>query len=266
MAGPLPFPARAFIQKFVTEIKGQSVDRLPPENAMVLAELTARHVPCVVLTTEQFLAHPSLTEHDLVVGDFDWTRAALQRLRRPFPVACDYPPCLRHLLHRRIWESTLGDVAAQLAGGAAAMFIKPAVDTKAFSGLVASVDWLAYLREQFPASFPVLCSELVHIVSEYRVYVVHGAVRSVCNYKGRADGEGAIDMAVVNGAVNALMAVAPAPAACAIDFAVIRQGGGVVTSLMEVNEAFSLGAYEGLSGRDYTDLLVARWQQLVART
>ena len=35
------------------------------------------------------------------------------------------------------------------------------------------------------------------------------------------------------------------------------------TALIEVNEGFSLGVYEGLSAKDFTDLLIARWGQLL---
>jgi hypothetical protein len=54
---------------------------------------------------------------------------------------------------------------------------------------------------------------------------------------------------------------------CALDFAVMQRliNGEETreTCLVEVNDGYSLGRYEGLSGKDYTDLLVARWAQLV---
>jgi hypothetical protein len=36
-----------------------------------------------------------------------------------------------------------------------------------------------------------------------------------------------------------------------------------VTCLVEVNDGYSLGWYEGLSGKDYTDLLITRWAELL---
>ena len=82
------------------------------------------------------------------------------------------------------------------------VFIKPLNDTKAFSGLVATSHdaWISYLLEQFPRDFAVWCSELVEMVSEYRVYCVNGEQRAVCHYKG--DKDAPLDLAVVNKAAE----------------------------------------------------------------
>ena len=56
---------------------------------------------------------------------------------------------------------------------------------------------------------------------------------------------------------------------CGMDFAVMEtqkeneNGKSYITCLVEVNDGFSLGRYEGINGKDYTDLLIARWKQLV---
>jgi hypothetical protein len=244
---------RAFVQAFAN-------GKLSPESTLVAGELARRGVTVVKKTTEETLQHPlPLTRDDLVVGDFDWTRSALSQLGIAMPQPPDYPACLAQLLHRRVWQSTLGEVEE----GGETVFIKPAVDTKAFSGLVASPDWLAYLLDQFPRSLAVQCSELVEMAAEWRVYCVDGAVRASCRYKGDLP----LDDAVVRHAVATLFASEEGRqlAGCAIDFAVIRKPDGtLVTGLVEVNDGYSLGAYEGLSAADYTDMLIARWAQLVA--
>jgi hypothetical protein len=44
-----------------------------------------------------------------------------------------------------------------------------------------------------------------------------------------------------------------------MDFAVLKQPDGqILTCLVEVNDGYSLGLYPGLSGKDYTDLLISR--------
>lgn len=43
----------------------------------------------------------------------------------------------------------------------------------------------------------------------------------------------------------------------------ILDGGTTVTGLIEVNEGFALGLYDGLSRKDYTDLLISRWRSIV---
>jgi hypothetical protein len=58
-------------------------------------------------------------------------------------------------------------------------------------------------------------------------------------------------------------------AGCSLDFAVMKKKvDGVdtfLTTLIEVNDGFALGYYEGVSPKDYTDLLIARWAQLLLK-
>lgn len=254
----LTFPVRAFIQ-------GHENGRLPPESTLVVEELQSRSIPVIVKTTEEINSSPwPLTDKDLVVGDFTWTRMALTQLGKPFPPPPDYPECLRYLLHRKVWTSTLGEINANIeAEPEKTIFIKPAEDTKAFSGLIVSVDWMGYLLDQFSPSLSVLCSELVEMISEYRVYVVDGSIRRICHYKGPTDIP--LDIAVVESAVQTLFGSEEGKelTGCGMDFAVMKFGEVFKTGLVEVNDGYSLGAYEGISGKDYTDMLIARWAKLV---
>uniref|UniRef100_A0A0G4HJY3 ATP-grasp domain-containing protein n=1 Tax=Chromera velia CCMP2878 TaxID=1169474 RepID=A0A0G4HJY3_9ALVE len=317
------FPRRVFVQVF---------DGKPsPEGGLVLEELQSRKesVTVVLKTTEEILKHgwDLSAESDLVVGDFEWTRMAVSALKLSMPDPPDYPSCLRHLLQRKIWTSTLGEVqevhlrrsppssAPQTAedqdkNTIRKLFIKPASETKAFSGLVASSDpedfWLPYLLEQFPPSFPVFCSELLDIAAEFRVYVVDSAIRCICRYQGNESEAANLDRNLVEDAVR-ILCESPEGSdlkhGCGIDFAVVRvpplvarspgpdsgaraqgnvetgagpaaasgqsdaPGGRMsrgMTVLLEVNDGFSLGAYEGLSRQDYTDLLIHRWIRLTS--
>jgi len=266
------FPQRAFIQGF------EGSDKLSYENQLVYDELCSRSIPVTIYSTEYIICNPlPLLSTDLVVGDFHWTRSALKQLNIPFPQPPDYPDCLKHLLHRQIWISTLGEVQKLLFSkknegddSQELFFIKPANDTKAFCGLIATLDWLVYLLEELPSTFPVLCSELVEFVSEYRVYVVNGTIRCICHYKGSKEDRHALDMNIVEEAVRLLTSSHEGKqlTGCGIDFGimkVVKDNGDeiFVTSLVEVNDGYSLGAYKSLQGNDYTDLLIARWQSLI---
>jgi hypothetical protein len=50
-------------------------------------------------------------------------------------------------------------------------------------------------------------------------------------------------------------------AGCALDFAVMRRNDSetLLTGLVELNDGFSIGAYDGVSEKDYTEMLIARW-------
>lgn len=268
---PPTFPLRAFIQQFD--------GTFPPDYLVVVEELKARGVPVYAAASPP----RDLTCNDLVVGDFSWTRSALKQLGVLFPTPPDYPTCLKNLLHRQVWNSTLGEVRTlidgDVAGRPAQVFIKPSMDTKAFSAIIepkdqmlgALLDGIPGVLNPLPASLPVFCAEVVVLEAEFRVYVVHGKVRAICQYIGPPGAESALDHAVIEAAVRTLCDSDEGRdlTGCALDFALMRKPPseepelGPVTCLVEVNDGYSLGRYEGLSGRDYTDLLAARWQRLV---
>lgn len=264
--------------------------KVQPDYVGVADELTHRGFTVVKMSDEEFLAgHFSLTRNDIVVGDFLWTRAALARLGVAMPAPPDYPESLAYLLGRRVWTSTLAEVREKLAAmknGPAQdrieIFIKPAEDTKAFAGIIeprdqmldALLDGIPGVLAALPPSFRVHCSEVVEMLSEYRVYVVRGDIRGTCHYKGPEDpARYALDGGVVRAAVARLYAPhadgTTFLAGCALDFCVVRyvDAAGAETfrtSLVEVNDGVSLGLYAGLSAADYTDLLQARWAELMA--
>jgi hypothetical protein len=115
------FPSRAYIQQF----RGV----LPPDYRPVSEELQSRGI--AVIGLDDISQASQITRNDLVVGDFSWTRYALNKLGVAMPSPPDYPACLRHLLHRRVWQSTLGEVRTLLDGPAderpSQVFLKPAV-------------------------------------------------------------------------------------------------------------------------------------------
>ena len=88
---------------------------MPPDYKLVEEELTKRGVPIFLKTTEEIISKPlPLTKNDLVVGNFDWTRIATKQLGVELPTPPDYPDCLKHLLFRKVWKSTLSDIHSYL--------------------------------------------------------------------------------------------------------------------------------------------------------
>ena len=181
------------------------------------------------------------------------------------PIPQDYPECLKHLLHRKIWTTTLGEVEKYLQTATDSIFIKPASDIKAFNGLIEPQDqMLWYVLEQFPRNLEVCCSELVEFVSEYRVYCINGEIKGISQYLGPKDAP-PVDQKVIEDAVKTLFSSPEGQdlAGCSLDFAVMKKKDNdteiFVTTLIEVKDGFALGYYEGVSPKDYTDLLIARW-------
>jgi hypothetical protein len=269
---PVGWPKRAYIQTF---------DTVPPDYQIVVDELKARGVTVILRTTEQLVHRPlsewDLKTTDLVVGNFDHSRLATKRLGLHLPTPPDYPVCLQPLLHRRVWASTLGEVRKWLRdpkNAGVSVFIKPSLNAKEFAAIVepkdamidSLLDGVEGVMNGLPSDTPVYCSDCVQMLSEFRVYVVDGVIRATCQYRGTTATEHALDMKVVESAVKTLCDSEEGRdlTGFGIDFAVLKKAdGALVTALVEVNDGYSLGRYKGLSPKDYTDLLVARWARLV---
>lgn len=236
----------------------------------------------------------------------------------------------------------IGDVQKWLAAPenkSSLIFIKPAESAKVFAAIVEPRDqmidtllsgmthacthpWLfpnygivhigmEDVMDGLPRTTAVHCSDVIDMIAEYRVYVVHGVIRAICQYRGTPSPAPSIaastsavvttttatpavaaatpvtassssqvlpqlDMAVVTDAVRTLCSCDEGrdiATGCSIDFAVAKRaatGSGTSSSspyftcLVEVNDGYSLGRYDGLTGNDYTDLLIARWQRLMS--
>src|SRR5262249_43756186 len=103
-------------------------------------------------------------------------------------------------------------------------------------------------------AFALQAADPVVFVTERRYYVYRNRVVGLAHYRG--------DCFIVPDGPGFRRAVAEyttAPVACALDFGVASDGR---TLLIEVNDAFALGAY-GLDSVVYADMLEARWLQMV---
>ena len=214
-----------------------------------------------------------------VFGDLDCVTTTMKCLNMPprqVLLSC-YPPQLEDLLHRKVWRSTLREFLT--ASDAPDVFVKPLERQKLFTGFVAkrsgSGSWMGQLSNM-RGSEPIFCSEAVEWLSEFRVYVLTGrGIIAMDCYSGDAAAY-PLDQAVVDEAVGRCSDDAAFPVAFALDFGVMRrrphdckttpqeeQLAVEVTALVEANDALGLGAYDGISAPSYTDMVLARWAQLL---
>lgn len=193
----------------------------------------------------------ALDSETIVVGGIPAIAAALARLGIDPPLIPSIPECLRAFAARRVWEGTLAEARDTVDAGRP-LFIKPLPrDRKLFTGhVVANYRDLA-LTASLPGSFPVLCSDPVDMVSEYRLFVIRGKIVGCRHYKG--DFREAPDFRVIDAALAAFL---DAPSGYGIDFAITASGQ---TILVEVNEGLALGCY-GLPPLPYSALIEARWE------
>ncbi|MCB2409082.1 ATP-grasp domain-containing protein [Hymenobacter lucidus] len=188
---------------------------------------------------------------DIVVSHIDDVEGALRALGRPVPPALDYPAALQPFLGRRMWQSTINEVAADPAQWP--VFVKPMLARKKFTGvLVRHFRDLLGCGDQ-AENTPVWCAEPVQFVAEWRCFVRYGEVLAAQPYRGSWRVH--FDPGVVDAAVAAYTG---APHAYALDIGLTAAGA---TLVIEVNEGYAIGSY-GLPPLRYAKFLSARWAAL----
>lgn len=194
-------------------------------------------------------------EADLVVGTLPFIKAALQQSKISMPLDDTYPTVLSDLMHRKVVKLSLREVLVDVERGSVC-FVKPADRPKLFTGYVLRPGD-DYPIKHVPLREMVWRSEVVRWVSEWRFYVVCGQIQAKACYSG--DASVVPDETVVVKALDRLAATGTYPKHHAIDFGVLDNG---CTTLVECNEGFSIGAYEGIPACVYVEMLHGRWQEL----
>ena len=200
--------------------------------------------------------HIPLNPGDFVSGGLHVTLHALRQLGVTYSHN-DYPRELSMYLHRNVWLSTLKRIRLQIEseGDIPSVFIKPRNKLKRFTGCVVStMDDLAPLARI--GNIFIHCSDAVQWCVEYRVPVINGKIQGYFWYDG--DKSVMVDTSVVEQMVKNF---ASAPSAYCLDIGVLGTGE---TALVEMNDAFSIGMYDGMESC-YPELLITRWKELTMR-
>ncbi len=190
------------------------------------------------------------TKEDIVVGSIGDMQYVFSLFDISLPVI-DYPTELKDYFGRKMWmEPSLRKLIEEERTG---IFIKPAEGMKKTTGKVISKP-TDYCNLSFEEDFPMMCSEIVDIVSEWRCYVRYGELLAIKNYAG--DSFAVPSKQFVHSAIHAYTS---APAGYSLDVGVLRDGKNMV---VEINDGYSLGAY-GINPVLYAKLLSARFSQLM---
>lgn len=196
----------------------------------------------------------------LAVGGLPFIKAALRLTDAMLPPDECYPEALHHFLGRRIRRSTLARELERMESTGRPVFLKPAIRTKRFTGFVASPGE-GWRTQGAPGHEPVWCSETICLQSEWRAYVIGREIAFLAFCDGTRNSEP--DRGRIQEMVKALADSRRLPLACAIDVGMTPDGS---TVLVEVNDGYSLGAYNDIPSGIYLALLRARWFQLCGDT
>jgi hypothetical protein len=198
-----------------------------------------------------------LAKDTLVAGGVPVVEAALKALGVAVPPADNLPECLARYRGRRVWTSTWGELRSKYGrkGPPEPLWVKSLRRNKGAPSLAVYEADDMEPAAALPDDYEVLVSEYVTFVSEWRCFVRRGRVLDLCRYQGdvfRYPDPNSVKAAVAE-------YTRTAPAAYGIDFGVLTDGR---TVLVEVNEGYSLNPY-GLESMEYSELLEARWLQLM---
>lgn len=194
------------------------------------------------------------SKYYMVVADIESTNSYLARLGKGPKKALNIPVELDYDFYKQRWvkRMTLGEFRKDPTFP---VFIKPDGKAKEFiAGVMSKPDTLEWNFKGISDDCPILISEVVDIVSEYRCYVIDGKIEGVYWYLG--DFWVFPDRGIVEEMVRKYT---KAPAGYSLDVGILADGR---TVLIECNDGWSLGNY-GLDPSKYAKLLTKRWIELM---
>ena len=233
-------------------------DHMEPEHKAVAETLQELGISVELFTTKRLQRNQlKLDNQTLVVGDHPTISLVLKRLGYDYSET-SYPECLIPFLGRKIWNSSIVQLL-RLANQqiSAPFFVKPKNRAKLFTGFVVESESDLLALSHYPKDTEVYCSEVVHFISEYRVYIIGSEIAGMDWYAGSEKTEP--DRTIIEQAIAIYGASEKAALGYSLDFGVTEKGE---TLLIEWNDGFALGCYE-LDRKLYTKLLLTRWEQIL---
>jgi len=192
------------------------------------------------------------------VGSVEFVQKFCSLAQIKIPEFDPYDPVIRWALCRevrkcQVWELFKGQD----------IFVKP-VELKRFNGFVfKGFDYDGYddhdleqvdALRQYKLCDQVYVSDVVKFVAEWRIYVTNGNVVATCRYD---DSDDEYDL---NGELVDFIVEAFPGRTLAIDVGLIDNGK---LAVVELNDAWAIGKYQGISNSDYFELLATRWKEII---
>jgi len=178
-----------------------------PYEAMLVKQFALMHqIPCFRYREIGDLTNEQIQSALLIEGSVESVKGALQRLDIPAPEPQYYPAILTPFLGRQVWRDRF---ASALTKASKPLFIK-SHDWKALTGEVFYPH-----RKDEPGitdgihDLDVWCSDVVHFIAEWRIYVHQGAIVHAARYDDNEDEDLHLDWPLVQQAINLLQSTHP---------------------------------------------------------
>lgn len=229
----------------------QSMNNFPIADWAVSAYMGFKEKQSNIILFEDIEEVPA-SRYNIVVAFIEDTNKYLERLGIGPKIALNIPTELEKYTGREIRYMTMCEF---MNDNQIPIFVKPARRSKEFqAGVLTKQESKKMFFHEHPDDTPVLVSEVVDFISEYRGYVIDGELKGIKHYLG--DFRIFPNMEIVDSAISDYKTQ---PAGYSIDFGVTNDGK---TLLIECNDGFSLGNY-GLNDVTYSTLLAKRWLELM---
>ncbi len=193
------------------------------------------------------------SKYNIVVGGINQINSYLSRFGIEPKQALNIPDELNHerYLKRKVTYTTMGEFRKTKI--IAPVFIKPNGLSKEFIAGVMTKQETMNAFNDVADDRPILLSEVIDIVSEYRCYVYDKKLQGIHWYQG--DFKIFPDIKLTE---EMIAAYKSQPAGFSLDVGVTKDGH---TVLVECNDGWALGNY-GLQASKYTTLLMKRWMEI----
>lgn len=196
-----------------------------------------------------------INKETLVVAGINPTLRAFQSIGVVPPKPLDLPEELIKYCEREIFYTTIGESLKMDLKFP--VFVKPSSHGKLFDGQLMytknDIELFKYL-DPLEDEIPIIVSEPVEFISEYRTFVLEGKILDSRRYMGSY--RVLPNYSIIERAVQDYK---HSPIAYAIDFGVTKDGR---TLLIECNDAYSLGPY-GFNNFDLTRMFIMRWKEII---
>ncbi len=235
----------------------ESLNGFPAQEHGVSALLEFRARQANIIFFEEIDEVP-VNKMNIVIGCIETTNKYFEKLGLSPKMALNIPKEIQKYAKRGIKYTNMKDFRDNAKGYIETnngTFVKGNGKAKVFvPGVIKNEEQVRLFFRDVSDDEPILLSEPVNFISEYRTYVCNGEILGIKHYLG--------DFFIFpNPEVikNAIKDYISAPVGYVIDFGITDKGE---TLLVEINDGFCIGNY-GLEDNKYVKLLCARWLELM---
>jgi hypothetical protein len=190
------------------------------------------------------------------IGSID-SMKSLFKQEQVMPEPIDFPEGA-YLGGRDVRKCRLNSIVTEFLSNGIPVFIKP-VETKLFSGMVLrEISHLNYFQPYQNENPECWATDVLNIISEWRVYVYDKEIVDVRLYSGSV-WEGLPDERITYDVVESYR---NSPIAYTVDMGVCEGTVGKYSPVIEFNDFWSIGSY-GLEPKIYAKMLESRFREIM---